>query len=386
MTIRLNEVHTTSIVLMALLTLMLIFFIPSRSKVGKVLHNTRLLLIGGTTLVAVHFIIQYGLHKFSLPSPEVRTKINILFGIPVGYFVNIAMLYLQRCGQVKTWEWLYSPVILTLSILIMSLSVVSGGRLISCGTALVIMAFLYASTLIVYHVLQVIEYFHNKAMYSLEKDNVLISLAKWSIWVILALIIVDTGLPVIMFSTQNSHRYIYGVFAVSIVFITICSFVFCVYRCMYKLHQEQPTNSADNEVQEVSVAIPERIVLTKEKKEEISKAADEMIKTGFYLKIGINMTDVAEKMGIQRSILTAWLLTTEYQQFNKWLMVLRIGKAKELLKEHPEWTNEAVSKMCGFSDRSYFQRQFRMVEGVTPAKWTEINCPKVENTHADSSK
>ena len=52
-----------------------------------------------------------------------------------------------------------------------------------------------------------------------------------------------------------------------------------------------------------------------------------------------------------------------------WLNRLRIEKAKELLTAHPEWSNEAVARECGFTDRSYFQRKFKELTGRTPAEW-----------------
>ena len=39
------------------------------------------------------------------------------------------------------------------------------------------------------------------------------------------------------------------------------------------------------------------------------------------------------------------------------------------VKEHPDWSNEAVARGCGFTDRSYFQRKFKDLTGQTPAEW-----------------
>ena len=36
---------------------------------------------------------------------------------------------------------------------------------------------------------------------------------------------------------------------------------------------------------------------------------------------------------------------------------------------HAEWSNEAVARDCGFTDRSYFQRKFKELTGQTPAEW-----------------
>jgi len=43
-------------------------------------------------------------------------------------------------------------------------------------------------------------------------------------------------------------------------------------------------------------------------------------------------------------------------------------KAKRVLKEHPEWTNEAVADHCGFT-RTHFQKIFKQETGVAPSEY-----------------
>ena len=40
-----------------------------------------------------------------------------------------------------------------------------------------------------------------------------------------------------------------------------------------------------------------------------------------------------------------------------------------VLKENPEWSNEAVAQHCGFSDCSYFHKVFQKTTGMTPAQY-----------------
>jgi AraC-like DNA-binding protein len=77
---------------------------------------------------------------------------------------------------------------------------------------------------------------------------------------------------------------------------------------------------------------------------------------------------VAAEMGIAREQLSAWL-NSRHIDYAGWLNSLRIEKAKELLTDHPEWSNEAIARECGFADRTYFQRKFKELTGRTPAEW-----------------
>jgi two-component system response regulator YesN len=56
------------------------------------------------------------------------------------------------------------------------------------------------------------------------------------------------------------------------------------------------------------------------------------------------------------------------QNFNDYLLQIRINKAKELLT-HPEYTVNRVAPMVGYSDYSYFGRVFKKQVGMTPSEF-----------------
>ena len=62
-------------------------------------------------------------------------------------------------------------------------------------------------------------------------------------------------------------------------------------------------------------------------------------------------------------------------EFSKWIAHLRVEEAKQLMTAHPDYSNEAVAKECGFSSRSYFQKVFRDLTGMTPREF-QSQCNK----------
>ena len=80
---------------------------------------------------------------------------------------------------------------------------------------------------------------------------------------------------------------------------------------------------------------------------------------------------VVADMHIPRYQLAAWLKTTEWELFNPWLTHLRIEEAKRVMKEHPDWSNDAIANQCGFSSRTYFQNVFHKQTGMTPSEFVE---------------
>ena len=81
--------------------------------------------------------------------------------------------------------------------------------------------------------------------------------------------------------------------------------------------------------------------------------------------------NAAEEMQIPRYLLSIWLKQSG-RHYSEWLAELRIQEAKRTLRDHPEWSNEAVAQHCGFSDRCYFQKVFKEMTGMTPAQFLTL--------------
>lgn len=364
-----TEVQMLSIVLTALITVVLLFFLPNKKKAGKVFDTAAKLLACGTFLITIHFIIQYSIHKDATPSPVLRTIINLSFGIPLSAFLNLSLLYLQRRCAIKKWEWLFAPLVFLCAITVLTISFITEEKYYTVHSATIVMSLLYGLSLFVYRILQIIEYFKIKKIISQQMDNPLEELNRWSRWVILIMAIINAGMPIMTFNTNLELRSIYG-------FVSLIVFYFAVFNFMgygfYSASQFVVTEKKkEDETELPEAAVVDKLKLEPEKMRIVEAAAEKMIHEKYFLKTGINMKDVAEYMGISRNMLSLWLQNTSYKQFNRWLMTLRIEEAQKIIEEHPEWSNETVARACGFCDRSYFQRQFRSVVGVTPAKWSE---------------
>ena len=103
----------------------------------------------------------------------------------------------------------------------------------------------------------------------------------------------------------------------------------------------------------------------------IAAAAERWLADGKHLHNGITIKTAAEEMGVARCRLTAWLKQTDYEQFTAWITYHRIEAAKRLLKQHSDWSNEAVAQACGFSTRNYFQTVFKKEVGMTPSEYQQ---------------
>jgi AraC-like DNA-binding protein len=55
--------------------------------------------------------------------------------------------------------------------------------------------------------------------------------------------------------------------------------------------------------------------------------------------------------------------------FRTWRTRLRLEDAKRMLAENPFLPPADAARLCGFSNRSNFSRQFLAYTGQTPAEW-----------------
>ena len=347
---------------MGLITLFLAFLLPKYAKMEGKIRYAQKLLTQSTLLITIHFCVQYALHKNINDVAEIRTLVNLFFGIPICYFFNISYLYLLRDGKIYKREWWVGPIALTLSTFVFIASTYTTDLYNQFTNATYLMSFIYGCTLLYYSYLPLQAFYQVKREISQTKDHPLAPLLDWTKWSLFVLIATVMGFPFMTFCTSTLMRSLYGIFSISSCFFYILSFV--GYSLTNNTRQEK---NISKEVVNTQETTP--IFLQPEQMEQMSTIVRSFIARNLYATSGITLKDAALEMGISCNKLRNWLRSTEYEKFNNWILHLRIDKSKELLIKHPELSNEEIAEKCGFCDRQYFQLQFAKIEGVTPAKW-----------------
>ena len=57
--------------------------------------------------------------------------------------------------------------------------------------------------------------------------------------------------------------------------------------------------------------------------------------------------------------------------FRQWRTNLRMEYACSILREHPEYSYDAIAEMVGIGDRSNFTRTFKKITGITPKEYAQ---------------
>ena len=357
-----TEVHITFIVLMGLATLYLTCVHPILIKENKTYRVSRILLAIGTFSIVLHFIVQYAIHKRLDDPAELRTQINLVFGIPIAYFFNLSFLYLFRQKEIGRAVWYYAPMMLILAIITLLLPTKD-------HIPTILIWCMYASTLVYYALMMLLYYLRDKKAGMIENEPLalkpFLQMTRRSLFI---MVIMTFTFPLMTFSPNLFYRSLCGLLSLSICTFCILGFTFLGIKGYNTIGEDESQADLKNQT---DAAKKERLQMSMstERRERMDKAVEEFIQGEHYLQASITLKEAADLMNVSCNMLQIWLKSTEYQKFNNWITTLRIEKSKELILKYPEMTNEEIAERCGFCDRQYFSRQFSKQEGVTPSKW-----------------
>ncbi len=80
-------------------------------------------------------------------------------------------------------------------------------------------------------------------------------------------------------------------------------------------------------------------------------------------------SEAAQRLGTDTGTLYAYFQERMGMDFRTWRTRLRLEDAKQMLAENPLLSPAEAARLCGFSNRSNFSRQFLAYTGKTPAEW-----------------
>lgn len=88
-----------------------------------------------------------------------------------------------------------------------------------------------------------------------------------------------------------------------------------------------------------------------------------------YLNPQLKLGDLAQATSISRHVLSRLLNEVYPDGFSQFVKKYRVEEAKQLIKDHSEWSLDGVGHEAGFSSRSSFFEAFKKVESMTPAQF-----------------
>ena len=81
------------------------------------------------------------------------------------------------------------------------------------------------------------------------------------------------------------------------------------------------------------------------------------------------LSEVAQSLGIDKDYLSKYFRRRYGKSFLQWRKEVRIKEARHLLAKDKRMPTALLGESVGINDKSNFKRQFRDLNGCTPAQW-----------------
>lgn len=358
---RMKEMQFSVVVMTILMCSALILLMPGRVKRDTIINRSRWLLVGALGLIGMQFLIQYVTQLRAMGVTQ-AVLVNLTVLLPASGLMDLSILNLQRQGKLsrmEKWVWVVAWLLVTGGL---AIAVWTDGHPLEqlserVRLVEVMMSIVYASMQMYYSILQFRELIRMEAVIENYYDREHKDLTRWMKYAIAVNGLIAIFVPMFIFGTSI------------LLVIFSLSFFWGIFMMWFSFVRYFTSNAINRvrEAEENSISA-DPSPLTSEAMQHVSQAVERWLSTGAHLQAGITNPVAAGAMNIPRYQLTAWVKASGHSSFTRWITSLRIEEAKRVLKEHHDWTNEAVADHCGFS-RTHFQKIFKQETGVSPTDY-----------------
>lgn len=102
-----------------------------------------------------------------------------------------------------------------------------------------------------------------------------------------------------------------------------------------------------------------------------------IVREALFTTPSFNRDNIVEATGLSRSKVSQLLSKFAGLSPNEYINKLRVEYSVKLIKEHPEWTIDAISESCGYVRRATYYSNFNKFFGISPAQYRKgMHCPE----------
>ena len=315
---------------------------------------SRLMTIVAMLIYVAHFVVQmtFGLR---LEGQDVGALVNILFFAPAGYLLSYAQLRLETNGRNLTRFITVSIVAYVLILLLTGVGISLCHSLHVGGWFYAIDA-VYCISILFAFGMPMVELRRISRRLDSElgepADNYTLCMTVGS----LIMLIFAGSTP--FYIAHNEITAI--VFPFTLIAMTIYVIIFIIMGLNMR---------GITELVESGSVSKEETAEADDSQSNIEMLINQWQKNHGYRDSELTLLSFCRLTGISKAAFSRYLLQHRGVTFRVWLSGIRMDEAKRLLREHPEYSHDAIATECGFTSRVYFQRLFKASTGMTPLEW-----------------
>lgn len=167
--------------------------------------------------------------------------------------------------------------------------------------------------------------------------------------------------------SQRKHILLLTSIGIGILILIILILVWRAYRISVKQQ-----HIAAKHIDELLAQRPREADSTPEDRKDYALFAEmqsKIISEALFKSPDFNRDSIAEASGLSRAKVAQLISQFANLSPNEYINKLRVEYSVKLIKEHPEWTIDAIAESCGYVRRATYYSHFNKFFGISPAQY-----------------
>lgn len=342
-------------------------------------ETSRWLLCGSMGIFCIHYFLQMT-QGFRAQGADVGAVVNIMFYTPVVFAITLSIINMESTRNVMRRYCLRSAAAYALIVAIFIFGILSNKSL-HLGGVLYVMLALFVESMAYFIYASYTEVLKRKKKLLEESAGDLLPHVRYARASLMMVCVSAAFLPIaILF---NTLLLLVGPLMLLVLMFFVHSFISLGYYItpgvtMPEDHEElektdaSTAQSAYGDQQDAGADGQADLSFFSQKRmKEIGTALEKWCDDRMYKDCNVTIYSLAANLGCKKNELTEYFNLSQHINFRTWLSDIRFNEAVRMMKERPDFSNDAISTECGFSSHTQIYRIFKQKTGLSPNQWRE---------------
>lgn len=339
-------------------------------------ETSRWLLCGSMAVFCIHYFLQMT-QGFRAQGADVGAVVNIMFYTPVAFAITLSIINMESTRSVMRRYCLRSAAAYALIVAIFIFGVFSSKSLHLGGLLYVMLAF-FVGSMAYFIYASYSEVLKRKKKLLEESAGDLLPHVRYARSSLVLVCVSAAFLPIaILFDTL---LLLIGPLMLLVLIFFVHSFISLGYYItpvenMLEEQEESDTSTDQlaygDQQDAVADGQADLNIFSQKRMKEIGAALEKWCDDRMYKDCNVTIYSLAANLGCKKNELTEYFNLSQHTNFRTWLSDIRFNEAVRMMKENPEFSNDAISTECGFSSHTQIYRIFKQKTGLSPSQWRE---------------
>lgn len=345
-------------------------------------ETSRWLLCGSMAVFCIHYFLQMT-QGFRAQGADVGAVVNIMFYTPVVFAITLSIINMESTRSVMRRYCLRSAAAYALIVAIFIFGVFSNKSLHLGGLLYVMLAF-FVGSMAYFIYASYSEVLKRKKKLLEESAGDLLPHVRYARSSLVLVCVSAAFLPIaILFDTLllliGPLMLLVLIFFVHS-FISLGYYITPVENMLEEQEDQEEQEESDTSTDQLAYGDQQDAVadgqadlniFSQKRMKEIGAALEKWCDDRMYKDCNVTIYSLAANLGCKKNELTEYFNLSQHTNFRTWLSDIRFNEAVCMMKENPEFSNDAISTECGFSSHTQIYRIFKQKTGLSPSQWRE---------------